>query len=100
MQIKQGTYCPLIKKDCIENKCAWFTCVRGTDPNTGKEIDEWGCAVGWLPMLMINTANESRKTCAATESFRNEMVNQNEHTKQLLTFMDKPLPLMQEDNNG
>lgn len=65
-------------------QCALFTCVRGTDVNTGKEVDEWGCAMGWLPMLLINTANESRKTCAATESFRNEMVSQGQQTQKAL----------------
>ncbi len=84
MKLKEGTYCPLIKEDCIQNKCSWFTCVRGVDTNTGKDVDDWGCAVSWLPMLMINTANESRKTCAATESFRNEMVVQNEQTKKFI----------------
>jgi hypothetical protein len=84
MQIKPGTYCPLVKSDCLENKCALFTCVRGTDNNTGKEVDEWQCAIAWLPMLLINAANESRKTCAATESFRNEMVVQGQQTQQAL----------------
>jgi hypothetical protein len=84
MQIKHGTYCPFIKKDCIQNQCALFTCVRGLDANTGKEIDEWGCALGWLPTLIISGANESRKTCAATESFRNEMVAQNHQMQQVL----------------
>ena len=84
MELKKGSFCPFIKKDCIQMQCALFTCVRGTDINTGKEIDEWGCAMGWLPMLLINTANESRKTCAATESFRNEMVNQSIQTQQVL----------------
>lgn len=65
-------------------QCALFTCIRGTDVNTGKELDEWGCAMGWLPMLLINSANESRKTCAATESFRNEMVDQSKQTQQVL----------------
>ena len=48
---------------------------------TEKDIDEWNCAIAWLPMLNINTANESRKTCEATESFRNEMVKQNDIAK-------------------
>lgn len=84
MQIKQGTFCPFIKDECIQNKCALFTCVRGLDPNTGKEIDDWGCALGWLPTLIINNANESRKTCAAIESFRNEMVVQGHQTQIIL----------------
>lgn len=84
MELKKGSFCPFIKKDCVQMQCALFTCVRGVDMNTGKELDEWGCAMGWLPMLLINSANESRKTCAATESFRNEMVNQGQQTQQAL----------------
>ena len=75
MQIKNGTFCPLIKKDCIQLKCAWFTCLRGTNPNTGQEIDEWMCAVTALPLLQIEVAKETRQGAAATESFRNEMVH-------------------------
>jgi hypothetical protein len=84
MELKKGSFCPFIKKECIQMQCALFTCVRGVDMNTGKELDEWGCAMGWLPMLLINSANESRKTCAATESFRNEMVDQSKQTQQVL----------------
>lgn len=65
-------------------RCPWHVQVRGVDINTGRETDSWGCAIAWLPTLMINTANESRKGAAATESFRNEMVKHNEKTQQVL----------------
>lgn len=74
MKIEPGRFCPLIKKDCIGHKCAWLTQLRGTDPNTGREVDEWGCAVAWLPMLLIEGAKESRQTGAAVESLRNEIL--------------------------
>ena len=54
-------------------RCPWYTMVRGHNPNTDKEIDEWGCAIAWMPALMINAANESRKTAASVDSFRNNM---------------------------
>ena len=38
MQLKNGTFCPLIKKDCVGLQCAWFTRVQGTDTNTGGRI--------------------------------------------------------------
>ena len=41
MKMKPGKFCPLIKKDCIVLKCSWYTQVRGMNPNTGEEIDEW-----------------------------------------------------------
>ncbi len=84
MEIRQAD-CPLGAK-CEEVKhengkpvlyrCPWYTMVRGTDMNTGKEVDNWGCAIAWMPTLMINTANEARKGVAATESFRNEVVKE------------------------
>jgi hypothetical protein len=84
MQLEQGKYCPLIKKDCIGLQCAWFTQVRGTNPNTGKEVDEWACAIAWMPVLMIENSQQQRQTGAAVESFRNEMVKANEVGQQVL----------------
>ena len=78
MELKNGSFCPLIKKDCVQLKCAWFTLLRGTNPNTGKEVDEWMCAVTALPMLQIEVAKEVRQGAAATESFRNEVVSINQ----------------------
>jgi hypothetical protein len=81
MQLKPGTFCPLIKKDCVQLSCAWFTCLRGTNPNTGENVDEWMCAIAAMPMLQIEVAKEARQGAAATESFRNEMVRaQDMHT--------------------
>lgn len=76
MELKQEKFCPLIKKECKQLGCSWFTRVRGNDPQSGREIDEWGCAITWLPVLLIATANEARQGAAATESFRNAVVGQ------------------------
>lgn len=84
MKIEPKNNCPLNKfKPCKETDCAWFIQVRGVNPNTGQEVDDWGCAMQWLPMLLIENAKEERQTGAAVESFRNEMVkaqNQITHT--------------------
>lgn len=74
MELKPGKFCPIVHKDCLELQCSWFTQVRGTNPNTGKEVDEWGCAVAWLPVLLIENSQQQRHTGAAVESFRNEVV--------------------------
>jgi hypothetical protein len=84
MELKPGTFCPLIKKDCIGLKCAWFTQVRGTNPNTGKEVDEWACAITWMPVLLIENSQQQRQTGAAVESFRNEMIKANRASQDLL----------------
>lgn len=102
-----GTFCPMIKKDCVESKCVWYTQIRGNNPQTGQEIDEHGCAIAWLPILMIENSQQQRQTGAAVESFRNEMVKtQNDflllvnnsrrneldlsHDQKLLTYQDLP----------
>ena len=74
MKIEVGKFCPLIGKDCICLECSWFTEVRGTHPQTGEQIDEWGCAVTWMPVLLIDNTQQQRQTGAAVESFRNETV--------------------------
>jgi hypothetical protein len=83
MQMKSGNYCPLLKKDCIGLKCAWYTHVRGMNPNTGTEVDEWACAIGWMPMMAIEIAQKENQTGAAVESFRNEVVRANVENQQL-----------------
>lgn len=84
MEIKPGNYCPLVKEDCLQLKCAWFTQVRGKNPNTGKDVDEWACAIAWMPMLIIENSQQQRQTGAAVESFRNEMVKSNEVGQKVL----------------
>ena len=91
MELKPSTFCPLLKKDCIQMKCSWFTQIRGTNPNTGKEIDEWGCAIAWMPILTIENSQQQRHTGAAVESFRNEMTQANATTTELLATQQKLL---------
>lgn len=47
--------------------------VRGKHPQTGADVDEWGCAMSWLPVLLIENSQQQRQTGAAVESFRNEV---------------------------
>jgi len=61
--------------------------MRGHNPNTGKEVDEWSCAMTWLPILLIENSQQQRSTGAAVESFRNEMVKANESSQQALLAM-------------
>lgn len=83
IEIKDG--CPLNGfEKCKQLECAWFTQIRGQNPNTGEEVDEYGCAVAWLPMLLIENSQMSRQTGAAVESFRNEMVSANQTSQELL----------------
>lgn len=82
-KMKPGDFCPLIKKDCIGLRCSWYTQMRGTNPNTGEPVDEWGCAVTWMPIMATEIAQKSNQTGAAVESFRNEVVKGNQKNQQL-----------------
>jgi len=96
-QIKPGTLCPLIGEDCRGLECSWYTQIRGQNPQTGEDIDEWGCAVTWLPTLLIENAQMQRQTGAAVESFRNESVN-TRNMLAALTQMPKLTQIVENDD--
>jgi hypothetical protein len=85
MKIEPKTNCPLDGfNPCRQLECAWFMKIVGKNPNTGADVDEWGCSMSWLPILMIENSQMQRQTGAAVESFRNEMVKNNEVGQKVL----------------
>lgn len=64
--------------------CHWHIRLRGQNPQTGQEIDDEGCAISWIPILLIENSQQQRSTGAAIESFRNEMVQGNGQLAQLM----------------
>lgn len=66
------------------DNCLWFTQLRGMNPQTGQEIDQQGCAIAWLPVLLVENSQMQRQTAASVDSFRNEMVGGN---NAMLTLM-------------
>jgi hypothetical protein len=73
--------CPLWKKPMksVCHTCSWWTHIRGKHPQGEEIVDQWGCAIAWLPLLMIENSQQQRATGAAVESFRNEMVRLNQN---------------------
>ena len=85
MKIEPKNNCPLDGfKPCRELECAWFIKVVGKNPNTGSDIEDWGCSMAWLPILTIENSQQQRSTGAAVESFRNEMVKSNQVSQRVL----------------
>lgn len=78
-----GSKCEEIKDNKM-HRCVWFIKMEGTNPNTGETMDEHGCAMSWLPILLVENSQQQRRTGMAVESFRNEMVKSNEKTTELL----------------
>ena len=66
--------CPVVRSECWEHGCHWYIQVQGRMPQSGETVSRWGCAIEWLPTLVIDNSKEVRQGAAATESFRNEMV--------------------------
>jgi hypothetical protein len=95
MNLTPKNNCPLNNfSPCKQLDCAWFIQVRGINPNTGKEVDEWACSMAWLPMLLIENSQQQRQTGAAVESFRNEMVKANEASQQILIAASQIGPML------
>ena len=81
-----GAKCEEVKDDVVY-VCPWFVEVRGKDPQTNEEINEWKCAIAWTPIMIIENSNQQRSTASAVESFRNEMVEKNNQFGNVLMHM-------------
>jgi hypothetical protein len=79
--------CPLNGKLCIDGtredfptnevggkvKCRWWQHLAGKDPQTEKVIDQYDCAIAWLPTVGIEGAQMSRQTGASVDKVANEV---------------------------
>jgi len=67
--------CPfMLGKKCAEQGCALYIGIVGQNPNTGEEGLKWGCAIAWLPTLLIENSRVGRSVAQGIESFRNETI--------------------------
>lgn len=73
-KLKQGDLCPLIGESCRQLECSWYTKVSGIHPQTGDPVEEYGCAVAWIPFLQMDNTMKVNQAGAAIESLRNETV--------------------------
>ena len=65
-------------------RCAFFVEIAGVHPQTGDTINEWKCALAWMPILLIENAKTNRGQTAAIESLRNEQVSGQQAFMQLV----------------
>ena len=85
MKLEVKNNCPLNNfEPCKMFDCASFVQIRGSDPNTGEEVDDYAGAMAWTSMLLIENSLHARQTGAAVESFRNEMVKGAQESQKLL----------------
>ena len=85
MKLESKSNCPLNGfEPCKLWDCSWFIEVKGKHPQTGTDMNEWGCAMAWMPVMMIENTRQQHSTASAVESFRNEMVKANDASQRVL----------------
>lgn len=81
--------CPLNGAACIDGvrddfangpegrklRCRWWQHLYGKDPQADKTIDQWDCAVAWLPITTIEGAQMSRQTAASVDKVANQVAD-------------------------
>jgi hypothetical protein len=72
--------CPLWKKPMSEvcHKCDWWRYMPLLDPKTppgmpAQVINEYRCAVAWIPDLLMEVGKQQLSNAAATEGVRNQV---------------------------
>ena len=89
-----GSQCEEIRDNKML-RCAWYTHLVGKDPQSENQIDEWKCAMQFMPLLQVEMSQTNRGQTQALESFRNEMVEGNRQTLAI-----QQAKLMMEQDHG
>ena len=90
-KLKTGDLCPLIGESCRQLECTWYTKVSGVNPQTGEPVEEYGCAVAWIPFLQMDHTKHLNQAGAAIESLRNETVEKMSPTIPIQTLPTQPI---------
>ncbi len=82
---KTEVACPLNGKLCVDGsredfprnsigglvKCRWWQHLAGKDPQSEKMVDQYDCAIAWMPVVTIEGAQMSRQTAASVDKVSN-----------------------------
>ena len=63
--------CPFLKASCIEAKCKFWTHLMGKNPQCDGVVDKFGCAIEFLPILLVENAQMIRQGAASTDKVAN-----------------------------
>ena len=97
-KLKHGDLCPLIGESCRQLECAWYTKVQGMNPQTGDPIEEYGCAVAWIPFLQMDNTMKVNQAGAAIESLRNETVEKMSPIVEIAEQKQKLIKITENEN--
>lgn len=57
-----------------KSQCRFWTHLAGKDPQSNKVVDQWDCAIAWMPVLLTENAQMSRHTTASVDKMVNTFV--------------------------
>mgnify|MGYP001560046265 FL=1 len=69
--------------------CLWLVRLRGKNPQSEQEVDEEGCAIAWLPILLIENSQQQRQTAAAVEMTRDAVHRQTQGVADTLLYLSQ-----------
>ena len=78
-----GSKCEEIKGDVLYT-CHWYIELKGKNPQTDEVINEKGCAMAWLPILMIENSSHNILTTQAVYNLRDETIKRQEEAMSLI----------------
>lgn len=72
--------CPLWRKkmSLVCHTCPWWTELRGKHPQGEEIIGQWGCAIEWLPVLLVENSQMQMQTAAAVDKVATEVNTSND----------------------
>lgn len=65
--------CPLLRGPCIEKKCKFWTHLYGKNPQSDQTVDKFGCAIEFIPILLVENAQMIRQAAASTDKVANQV---------------------------
>ena len=80
-----GSKCEEVKDNKL-HRCAWYTCLQGKDPQSEQHIDEWRCAMAWMPVMMVENAQTTRGVNSAVCSLRDESIKRQDIALQAMSI--------------
>jgi hypothetical protein len=78
-----GSKCEEIKGDTLFT-CRWYTTLKGKDPQSDDIIDKQGCAMEWLPILLIENSANNILTAQAVYNLRDETIGRQDAAMRML----------------
>lgn len=79
--------CPLLHKDCIQDKCMWWTSMEMRKLPDPQVFIEHNCAISWLPKIMVEGNRLTQGVGQAVESRGNEAIKKHDITNQIFAGM-------------